>query len=364
MTKVLLGLQLLLACVFITGAVMFTQNSLYLAGRSWGYNPSQTLYVTLPDGSAYQKLRARLAQHPDVLAVAGSGHHLGKSHATAVLHLPGRPYEVDQLSVGAAYFETMGLPLAAGRVFREGFAGDQASVVVNELLVKQLGWRHPVGQRFRLEGVPCQVIGVVKDFHSYSFSKPVRPTVFRLAPEAGYRYLSLRVRPGAEANTYGALQAEWAALFPETPFAGGYQEDVWGNYFEAIGIHCLVWRVIAGIAVSLAGLGLYGLVRLNVAGRVREFSIRKVLGAGVRNLAAHITHPYVVLFGVALLLGAPLSHGLMKRLIESAYPYHMPVDYAGVVTAVGVLVGVLGVTVLTQVGKVAKTNPVAGLNAE
>ncbi|MBD0256380.1 MAG: ABC transporter permease, partial [Cytophagales bacterium] len=128
LTKVFLGLQLLLACVFITGAVMFTQNSLYLAGRSWGYNPTQTLYATLPDGAAYEKLRARLAQHPDVLSVAGSGHHLGKSHATAVLHLPGRPYEVDQLSVGAPYFETMGLPLVAGRGFRDGFEGEKASV--------------------------------------------------------------------------------------------------------------------------------------------------------------------------------------------------------------------------------------------
>ncbi|MBD0260951.1 MAG: hypothetical protein ICV83_34965, partial [Cytophagales bacterium] len=237
-------------------------------------------------------------------------------------------------------------------------------VVVNELLVKQLGWHNPVGQQFRIEGVPHEVIGVVKDFHSYSFAKPVRPTIFRVAPEAGYRYLSLRVRPGAEAKAYGALQVEWAALFPETPFAGGHQEDVWGNYFEAIGIHCLVWRVFACIAVSLAGLGLYGLVTLNVAGRIREFSIRKVLGAGVRNLAGNITHPYVVLFGVALVLGAPVSHGLMKRLIETAYPYHMPVNYAGVVTAVGVLVGVLGLTVLTQVGKVAQANPVTGLKAE
>ncbi len=72
----------------------------------------------------------------------------------------------------------------------------------------------------------------------------------------------------------------------------------------------------------------------------------------------------MVLFAVALVLGAPVSHGLMKLLVESAYPYHKPVDYAGVVTAVGVLVGVLAMTVLTQVGKVAKANPVTGLKAE
>ena len=70
--------------------------------------------------------------------------------------------------------------------------------------------------------------------------------------------------------------------FPDTPFLGGYQEDVWGMYFTEIDIHGKVWRGIATIAIILASLGLYGLVTLNVSGRVREFSIRKVLGADLK----------------------------------------------------------------------------------
>jgi hypothetical protein len=364
LTRIFLGLQLLLACVFITGSVMFTQNSLYLAGRSWGYDPSETLYAVVPDQAAYEKLSARLAQHPDVLSVAGSSHHVGKSNATTVLHLPGRPYEVDQLSVGPLYFQTLGLQLAAGRVFGEHSESDKQAVVVNQVLVSNMGWQQPVGQRFKIDGIAHEVIGVVKDFHSYNFAKSVRPTIFRLAPEAEYRYLLLKARPGAAAKAYRALQAQWAALLPETPFAGGHQEDVWGNYFEAIAIHGIVWRVFAFIAVALAGLGLYGLVTLNVAGRVREFSIRKVLGAGVRNIAGNITRPYVVLFAAALVPGVPVSYGLMKLFIESAYTYHKPVDYAGVVVAVAVLLLVLLAAVCSQVGKVAKSNPVTGLKAE
>ncbi|MEJ0057360.1 MAG: FtsX-like permease family protein [Bacteroidota bacterium] len=55
----------------------------------------------------------------------------------------------------------------------------------------------------------------------------------------------------------------------------------------------------------LASLGLYGLMTLNVAGRVKEFSIRKVLGARIKNFAAIITKQYVLLFAIALVIGAP-----------------------------------------------------------
>ena len=78
-----------------------------------------------------------------------------------------------------------------------------------------------------------------------------------------YRYLSIKVRSGSEIKTYKTLQAKWAQLFPEVPFDGGFQEDVWGNYFHEIGNHGKVWIIFAFIAVCLASLGLYGLITLN-----------------------------------------------------------------------------------------------------
>jgi hypothetical protein len=304
-----------------------------------------------------------------VLSVSGSGHHLGKSNGTTVLHFPAREYEVDQLSVDAKYFETMGLRLQQGRVFNDHDGSDKQSVVVNELLVKNMsqllpGWKQPVGQQFRIDSIEYEVIGVVKDFHSYSFFKPIRPTIFSVVEKEDYRYLSLKVRRGSEMKTYKTLQEKWATLFPEIPFEGGYQEDVWGGYYEATAIYERVWRALAFMAVLLASLGLYGLVTLNVSGRVREFSIRKVLGAGVKNIAANIISQYVVLFVVALSIGSPLSYLLIKFLLDSTYKDHMPVTFSGVAIAGSMLILVLLVTVSTQIRKVVKSNPVNGLKVE
>lgn len=363
-TKIFLGFQLLLACILITCGVMFTQNSAYLAKRNWGYNPGAVLYAEVPDRLAYEQLQAVMARQPDVHALSGSAHHLGRTIAPAVLHLPDRDYEADQLSVDAHYFETLQIKLLEGRLFNDHEGSDRQSVVVNEVLAKNLGWSNPIGQSFKIDTVSYEVVGLVQDFHHDSFEKVVRPSFFKVAEPQDYRYLSMRVRTGSEASSYKTLQTQWIKLFPETPFQGGYQEDVWGNYFEEIGIHGEVWRVFATIAVLLACLGLYGLITLNVAGRVREFSIRKVLGASAKNLGANISTPYLFLFAVALIPAAPISYALVKLLFDSAYTYHMPIDYSGVTIAVVILILILLITVSTQIRKVVKANPVDGLKIE
>jgi ABC-type antimicrobial peptide transport system permease subunit len=363
LTKVFLGFQLVFACVFITMSVMFAQNTDYLSKRSWGYNQDDAMYAIVPDGSAFEKLSAIMTQHPDVLSVSGSAHHIGRTNTTTVLHFPDRNYEVDQLSVAAGYFETMGLQLKSGRTFNDFDGSDRHAVVVNETLARTLGG-DPIGQVFQIDSVQHEVIGVLQEFHSYKFSQTVRPLIFSVADKENYRFLTLRTRSGSALGVYKALQSGWSELFPEIPFEGGLQEDVWGFYYQEIGIYKLVWRVFAGLAITLATLGLYGLVRLNVEVRTKEFSIRKVLGAGLKNISASVVNQYLLLFIVALALGAPLGHWLGSWLIEFSNEYHMPITFSGAAMAVVITSIVLILTVFTQVWKVIITNPLSGLKVE
>jgi putative ABC transport system permease protein len=268
------------------------------------------------------------------------------------------------LSVDAKYFETMGLQLQEGREFKDHEGSDKQAVVVNDVLVKKIGWEKPIGQIFKIDSIQYEVVGVLKDFHNYSFDEEIKPIIFNVAKKESFRFLSMRVRSGSTIKTYKSLQQNWASVFPHTPFAGGLQEDVWGFYYQEISIYDLVWKILSTIAVSLAALGLYGLVRLNVAARTKEFSIRKILGAGLKNLAGNITKQYMVLFSVALVIGAPAGYYLAKLLIEFAYTYHMPITFSSVAIAVVILVSVVLITISTQIRKVLKANPVEGLKIE
>ena len=174
----------------------------------------------------------------------------------------------------------------------------------------------------------------------------------------------MKVHVGSENETYATLRNTWAQLFPEIPFQGGYQEDVWGNYFEEVATHGKFWRIIALVTILLAGLGLFGLVTLNVSGRVREFSVRKVLGANLKHISAVIIQQYILLFAIALIIGAPLSYFIVAFFFDSVYTYHIPMNILSVALSVLILIIVLLAVVFTQIGKISKSDLVSGLRVE
>lgn len=364
LTKLFLAFQLILACITITGGVVFAQNSTYQKKRSWGYNQKETLYTQLLDEGAFRKLERRLAQNPAITSIAGSAHHLGKSSTTTVIQFPDRKYEVNELSVSANYFETMGLKLKEGRSFMENYKSENRSVVINETMAIKMGLNEPLSTQFKIDSISYTVLGVVDDFHTNNFYYEVTPTIFTFAAPASYKYLSVRTKDGKTKEVCDTMQKEWAQLFPEVPFQGGYQEDVWSSFFEDLDVQQRFMRAVATIAILLAGLGLYGLVRLNISGRYREFSIRRTLGAEVKDIAKNMVKQYYLLTIIALILGAPVSYILIKANLSMLFPEPMPIGITGLVFPLIILISVLLLVFLSQVRKVAKSNPVDGLKAE
>ncbi|MEM0939357.1 MAG: ABC transporter permease [Bacteroidota bacterium] len=363
-TKVFLTLQLILTCIGIGFAVIFAQNSRYQGERNWGYDQKNVLYAELLEPSELQKLKNAMLKGSNVIAASGSKHHLSKQYATTVVHLPNHQYEVYELAVGANYFETMELRLKEGRFFYENQESDKQSLVVNELFVKNLGLGNAIGTSIKIDSIPYRIIGVVKDFHFNNFYYQLRPTIFTLANEEEHHYLSLKVANTSKIETYRTLQKNWASLFPETPFNGGFQEDSWPGFYEDLEIQQRFTRVIAILFVILASLGLYGLIQLNITGRIREFSIRKTLGAGVRNLTGTIAKQFIIIFAIAIVFGIPATHLLNSAILDMMYPDPRPFGYSGSIISAILLVVVLATVIATQVRKVSKTNPVVGLKAE
>jgi putative ABC transport system permease protein len=365
LTQVFLCIQLVLACMTITAGIVFTQNNRFQNDRSWGYDQKDVMYINVPDRPAFDRLKVAMTQNPHVVSVSGSADHLGKTISTAVLHSPSnQQYEVDQLSVDANYFETMGLHLLEGRGFKKDSENDKQCLVVNELLVRNLKLDQPIGKQFEIGQVRYEIIGVLKDFHHEDFFNTVRPAIFKLAAEEDYRYLSLRVKKDSAVKTYQVLQDQWSKLYPTIPFQGGHQADVWSSYFHSVDRSERFNKVIAFIAVLLASLGLYGLVTLNVSGRMKEFSIRKTLGAGMKNIASVIINQYVVLMVIALIIGAPVSYFFTKAYLEMLFAYPMPMGYSGTAIALALLIIVMLAVVSTQIRRVLKLNAVQGLKEE
>lgn len=364
-TKIFLGIQLVLALMTVTSAVVFTQNNTFQNTRSWGYGHENVVYVQVPDRQAFDRMNASIMQDPRVLITSGSEDHIGREISTAVIYTEARDqFDVSQFSVDANYLETMGLELVEGRNFRPHSTADKKVVLVNQLMVESLSLTKPIGATVEIDGLKYEIVGVVNDFHHDSFFSPVQPTLLKLADEDNFRYLSLKVADGANKKVHAMVNEHWQELYPHLPFVGGHQRDVWSWYFSSVDRSEQFNKVIAAVAILLASLGLYGLIALNFSGRYKEFSIRKTLGAGIVNLLSVMSKQYTVLVSVALIIGAPVSYIFTKAYLDMLFAYPMPVGYSGIIVSVIIVFAIVFAVVATQIRKLSNINPVDGLKTE
>lgn len=364
MTKVFLTFQYILACIAVVGGIMFTQNTTFQKNQDWGYNEAATISANVFPSTEAMQLMAAMKSNPNVESIAPSRDHLSRRSGRMEIQILEEDLDVSTLTIGPDYIETMELEVIEGRSFEKGREADFQNVLVNERMAKILNPQGALGERFKSDTLSFTVIGIIKDFHQQDFSEAIEPMILKLSPEDEYAFVSMRVKSGTLISTYETMEDKWAELFPEKPFGGFYQEATLDNYFREIDGHGKLMRIVAGLCIILSCLGLYGLVSLNVASRTKEFSIRKALGAGLKNLAYVINRQFVVFLAVALILGLPISYLLMDSLFEMVYEVHKPITIIPFAIAFFIVVIMVVTTVSSQVKKVMTTSPTEGLRSE
>lgn len=364
LTKTFLTLQFVLACITVVAGITFTMNTKWQNEKPWGYDKDNTIMVHVPDLPAFEQLNNRLESNPGITQIASGSHHVGERIISSVVNLPDRKFEVGQMDVSATYTETLGLEIVEGRGFKENYESDRTTVLVNETFAEQLDWDDPLGNTFRFDSTTYEVVGVLKDFHSSNFWSEIYPLFMRVVEEENIRYMVLKTEPQATKQVYEEVQATWAALFPELPFNGNYQKELFQEYFRNVNGHRIIMTTVAVMALLLSCFGLYGLVALNVAGRRKEFSIRKVLGADLFALVKSVSSHFLLFLLIALVLGGPISFFLIGQLMDSIYTFHMPMTSIPVIVAIGFILLSVVVTISSQINRVRSSNPTEGLRIE
>ncbi|MEL6445261.1 MAG: ABC transporter permease [Bacteroidota bacterium] len=384
----LLTMQFTLAFFTMIAGVVFVQNAKYQEQLDWGYDEEQTLVVPLDNASQFSAIEAEVVQHPDVVLYAGTRHSVGRSQGFAVLDIEGTQMEAARLEVGPNYPATLDLRLRDGRLFDaeqdaavtdmtdldasdpdDQNNGGTAAAIVNATFVAQRGWDSPLGKTFdvRRDSVitgSYTVAGVVEDFHYDDFFDPINPMFVTVVDEADYRAVALRVREGRATATFADLEATWKRLYPDVEFEGYFQDAVFDEaHAENAGIN-RIFVFTAAMALLLASMGLFGIAAQNVARRMREIGIRKVLGATVASVTTHVNRSFLVMLLVAFVLAAPFAYLLLNALLDSIFEYRMPLNPVPFALAFGVVAVAAAATLATQVRRIVTANPADVLRAE
>jgi ABC-type antimicrobial peptide transport system permease subunit len=274
---------------------------------TWGYDPSQTLVVSLNDSRQFHLLRNEILKNPNVLAVAGSANLVGQAWRSETVQVGETKFRASCFDVGADYQEVLGLGLNAGRFFESTRrVEDENAVVVNEALVRKQGWSEAIGKTVRLETKDYTVVGVARDFKIFA-TGAMRPALFFRAEEKDFSFLVVRFAPGSDKQVAAQIEQDWQRLFPGMPVNHFFQTEVFDGFYQTFHKLTKSFGYIAGLALIIACMGLYGLAAQHFARRLKEVGVRKVLGASVAHILLIINREFVFLLLGAGALATALS---------------------------------------------------------
>jgi ABC-type antimicrobial peptide transport system permease subunit len=125
-----------------------------------------------------------------------------------------------------------------------------------------------------------------------------------------------------------------------------------------------MWGFMGLLAIAIACLGLLGTVVFTVKNRVKEVSIRKVMGASSESLVYLLSKDFIVLLAIAGSITVPGVYFFMERMLQEAQYYHAPIGVFEVVISLAVVLALGLVTIFSQTWKAANTNPADNLRVE
>ena len=377
--KSLVGFQFSIAIVVMIAAYIISQQLDYFFNGQLGYNKEFVLSAQVPRDwtkAGVQKMEAvrnEFAALPQISSATLSyeipnGNNGGNPPVYKMGQDSAKATPMQLLITDQNYLTTYQIPLKAGEFFSDT-GNDSGKIVVNEKAIEVLGFKNTaeaIGQQIRVPGDPTifTIKGITNNFHFNSMQKAIAPVLFfnvQFAPN--YRYLSFKIKPGNIAANIEGIQKKWSHLLPGSSFEYTFMDDTLRNLyaFEIQLKKAAFTATILSLIIVL--LGVLGLISLSIHKRVKEISIRKVLGASVPNITLLFIKEFMLVVIIAAAIACPLAYYLMSgwlnnyayRITLTAQPFLWPVSLLALVTLL---------LIAMQTLKVALANPINNLKSE
>jgi putative ABC transport system permease protein len=391
--KVLVGVQLVLAIFLISSAIVMQRQLSYLQDKDLGFNKDQVIVMQLSTprvgslgeriGKGFEKgevLENELSKNRNVLSTCTASHDFGNGAWSALGYTDEkgvyRGFSVNMID--EEYIPAMGIQLVEGRNFSSSNPSDaKRAIIVNEAFVKEYGWTSGLGEKIPGKNfIDHEIIGVVKDFNFASLYTKVQPLVLALTPEipfSGSENVNfnnspipktfVRLQGGKVAEGLAAVEESWKKVNGDEDFNFSFMDEKISAQYKSDQNLGKIISIATALSILIGGLGLYALASLAIQSRVKEISIRKILGASIENLLVILSGDFVRLILLSIALAVPLTLYFTTRWLE-AFEYKVPVSWT-IFAASGIIALLIGIfTISFEAIKVALSRPAEKLKNE
>jgi putative ABC transport system permease protein len=269
------------------------------------------------------------------------------------------------------YVKTMDMKIIEGRNFSGNIPSDTLyAILVNESMVKRMGWTDPIGKRFRPQRktkdgreIEKRVVGVVKDYNQSSLYDAIEPMIIILSDENNDNIFT-RIAPGDVNRSVSAVSDAWSKVFPNDPFEFKFLDQDFDSQYQADQKRSYIFTTFSILTMFIACLGLLGLAAFTTEQRTKEIGLRKIAGASTGNLLVLIAKDFFRLIVIAIMIAIPLTWYLTNEWLEHfAYRIDLVQEWPTFVIAATAAMVVTMITTGYHVIRAARANPVTSLRS-
>ena len=366
------------AIILIIGTLLATQQLIFMQRQPTGFNREQVVIIPLSRvaNQKYDALKQELLKNTAITGVTGSGQRLGnnfhQSNARFKSDSGMRELTTSQVLVDFNYLAFYNIQLLEGRNFSEGRGDNGRGYIINESMAKELLKDKPgtplrslIGKNYAMgwEDSLGTIIGIAKDFNFNSLHHKIETLTMEVKKEWGYSEMSVRIDGNHAQQALNYISNVWSKMVPDLFFDYTFLDDHFAKLYQSDKQVSVVMSILAGLAIFIACLGLFGLATFTAQRRTKEIGIRKVVGASVFQITALLSKDFLKLVLISFIIAVPVAWiGMSKWLEDFAYRINISVWVFVVAGICAIAIALL--TISFQSIKAALANPVKSLRSE
>jgi ABC-type antimicrobial peptide transport system permease subunit len=367
--KVLVVVQFSFTIILITSTIIIGKQLKYIREKNLGYDKENVFSFWMRNiNDHYEAAQAELLKTPGITGITECAADIISTYSGSTgIDWDGKradqqSFGIIQLPVERNFIQVMGLQLAEGNGFT-GSPADSANFILNETAIKEAGIKAPViGKRLTFHGIKGVIAGVVKDFHFQNMHRKIVPLLMQYDKHwRGKMYVRITGKDAPRA--LAAVEKLWKQFNPDYPFEYTFLDDSFAELYKTDTHVGQLFNCFAIVTIFISCLGLFGLVTFTAESKMKEISVRKVLGASVPNIVTLLSKEFLMLVFIAVAIAFPVAwYGLNSFL--QGYAYRTGLSWwvfalAGFIT---LLIAML--TVSFKCVQAALANPVKSLRNE
>jgi putative ABC transport system permease protein len=324
----LVVVQFGLALAMIVSTLVVLQQLYFMKNKDMGFNKDQIMLVSMNQDAnkKFEIIKEELLSGSHVQGVTASGQRIGNN-----FHQWGFKVKADtgileitpsNVNVDFDYLNVYGIQLKEGRNFSRLHAGDKGKAfIINESFAKELNLGETVGTRAGHSWYPDDslgsIIGVVEDFNFNSLHYKINTLSLVVHPDWGYDEMSVKIASDNIKEAIADVQAVWEKHIPNFPFTYSFLDEHFEKLYRSDQQMSAVVSIMAGLAILISCMGLFGLSAITTEKKTKEIGIRKVLGATETQITVLLSRNFVFLIGVSFVLVSPITYWLLRSWLDN-----------------------------------------------